>query len=159
MTSTLSKCTEPYPKIPTSPEQQPEESTVPVPVPPRVDPAPPLATNPEPKLEPNGVEATSEDQPVAGDTDEEMPDADPEAEPEEEQNPNPPDVEMQDMDEKEATQEEEKTVQKEEKGINDESSVAPPCQSELDSVSAPVGEEAAADDKVDLPSVEPAVEP
>ncbi|KAF3331375.1 serine/threonine-protein phosphatase 4 regulatory subunit 2-B isoform X1 [Carex littledalei] len=158
VTSTLSKCTEPYPKIPTSPEQQPEESTVPVAVPPPGDPAPPLATNPEPKPEPNGVEATSEDQPVAGDTDEEMPDADPEAEPEEEQNPNPPDVEMQDMDEK-AAQEEEKVVQEEEeKGVHDESSAAPACQSDLDSVSGPVGEEAVAADKVNLPSVEPAVE-
>lgn len=159
VTSTLTRCTEPYPKIPTSPEQQPEESTVPVPVPAPVDQAPTPVTDPEPKSEPNGVEATSEGQPVAGDTDEEMPDAEPETEPEE-QNRNPPDVEMQDMEEK-AAQEEEKAVQEKEvvqEAKNDESSVGPACQSEVDSVSGPAGEEAVTADEVDPPSGEPVVE-
>jgi hypothetical protein len=150
VTSTLTRCTEPYPTIPTSPEQ-PEESTVLVP--PLVDQASTPIIDPEPKPERNGAETTSEGQPVVGNTDEEMPDAEPEAEPEE-QNPNPPDVEMQDMEEK-AHQDEEKAVQE---AKNDESTAAPVHQSDLDSASVSAGEEAVTADKVGLPSGEPLVE-
>lgn len=162
VTSTLTRCTEPYPKVPTSPEQQPEEGTVPVPVPPHVDHAPTPLADSEPKSEPNGAETTSEGQPIPGDTDEEMPDVEPESEPKEQNHPNPPDVEMQDMEEK-ATKEEETAVQEEkveevEVVKNDESTVTTVCQSDVDSASVPDGEAVTAD-KVDPPSGESVVEP
>jgi hypothetical protein len=156
VTSTLTRCTEPYPKIPTSPEQA-EEITVAA-VPPLVDQALTPITDPEPKPERNGAGTTSESPPVVGYMDEEMPDAELEPEPEE-QNPNPPDVEMQDMEEK-AHQDEEKAVQEEEvqEPKNDESTATPVCQSDLDSASGSAGEELVTADKVVLPSDEPVVE-